>query len=189
MLKGYAIYSFLTQYNTKICKISEICADERATLSELIDNIVKICLKEKACFIIFRSSGEPYADIFDKKGFITVLETVIMSVLLNPQDILIALSEEIRDGTVLELVIRGFEPITLRVGKVGMMIERGKKPNLTVSTDRKTFLKLFFEKTSVWKEFLKGNLGVNKIYRLPTVSRFFKIVRHKKWYMPPGDLR
>jgi len=110
-----------------------------------------------------------------------------MVALLNPKDILSALSEETEDGKILMLLIKGFDPVTVKVGTKGIMVATNEKPDLTVSTDSKTFIRLLFGKTSLTKEFLRRRIALSNILDWTTASHFFNLIKHDKWYIPMGD--
>ena len=185
-LKGYVVYSLLIEDETKVCRVGEVLADSSATLIELVDRLIEKSMEKGADFIILRRCEEPYNDVFDKKRFLTFAESVIMVVLLDPRELLLSISEKVESGKVLNLVIDGFDPITVMVGKKRIMVVEDQRSGLTVSTDSKTFLRLFFGKTSFLKELFHRKIVTNPV-QLSTVSRFFNIIRVKKWYIPSGD--
>lgn len=187
ILRGYAVYSIFIDDGVRALKILEICADRRATLVELIDYIGERGVKEGVDFILLQRCREPYDDVFDKMGFLTFVTNVIMIVLLNPKELLSSLSEEIERGKILKLIIKGFDPINIRVGKKAIMVVENKRYDLTVQTDSKTFVKLFFGKTSFLKELLKRKIVTDNLFHLPTLSHFFSAIKQKEWYIPPGD--
>jgi len=185
-LRGYAVYSIANDDQNRVLRIQEICSDGKETLIKLLDSLVGSGLKEEADFIYLRQCTEQYGDVFDQKGFLTSMESVVMIVLLNPRDILSALSENIKRGEHLTLRIRGFDPITVKVGKKGIKLLEDMQSKVNVSTDSVTFLNFLFGKTSFWKELVKRKVTFD-ILHLPTVYRFFKSISNKKWYIPPGD--
>lgn len=185
-LKGYVVYSLLIEDKMKVCRVKEVCADSSATLNELVDRLTKKNMENGVDFIILRRCEEPYNDVFDKKRFLTSAESVIMVVLLDPRELLLKISENVESGKVLNLAIDDFHPITVIVGKKQIEVVEDERPGLTVSTDSKTFLRLFFGKTSFYREFLHRKIVSNPLH-LSTVSRFFNIIKIKKWYIPSGD--
>jgi len=185
-LRGYAVYFITNDDQNRVLKVQEICSDGKATLMKLLDSIVESGLEEEADFIHLRRCTEPYGDVFDQKGFLTSMESVVMIVLLNPREILSALSENFKGGEPLTLRIRGFDPVTVKVGKKGIMLLEDTQSEVNVLTDSMTFLNFLFGKTSFWKELVKRKVTFD-ILHLPTVYRFFKSISNKKWYIPPGD--
>lgn len=186
-LRGYAIYDLLRNHDVEMCKVLEICADARDTLFKLIERLIERSLMEGVDFIFLRRCEEPYDEVFDEKDFLTFAESVVMVSLLNPKQLLLSFSKKIQCGKILRLVIKGSDPITLRVGKERIMVIDSRKSELAVYMDGKTFLKLIFGKTSFLKEFLKGKVTISNMLRLRTVLRFFNIVRNNEWYIPTGD--
>lgn len=188
-LKGYAICS-LSDYepDLKMYRILELCAAEKEIMEELIDSIIVKGEQRGADFIIIRRCGEPFEDLFDKTGFLNLKESVIMVVLLNPRELLVPLSEEDTEGRSINLNIHGFEPISLIVGRDKIrLLEHKSEPDLVLSMSDKVFLRLFFGKTSMVKEFLRGNIQIKgKIY-INTATRFFRVIKQANWYIPPGD--
>ena len=186
-LKGYAAYYLVNFEQARAYEIREICAEDQDTLTDLIDQIVEKSVKENVDFIFVRRCEEPHEDVFAKKGFFSFTKNVIMVVLLNPEELLLALSKRIENGKVLSLLIKGFDPITIRVGEKGIMVVKNEKPDLTMSTDAKTFLRLWFGRTSFLKEFLRRRVTIGNIPNWTTASHFFKVIKQDKWYIPMGD--
>ena len=187
ILRGYAVYSILISDQIKTCRIEEICADGKAILNELIDRIIRKSTAKGVDFIFLRRCEEPYNDLFDERGFLSIIESAIMVVLLDPIELLLSISKKIERGKILKLIVRGFDPIKVKVGEKGVMVVKDKKYDLTVRTDSRTFLKLFFGKTSLIKEFLRRKIIIDQIFYLPTISRFFNLIKQRRWYIPPGD--
>jgi len=188
-LKGYAICS-LSDYepDLKMYKILELCAAEKEIMEELIDSIIVKGEQRGADFITIRRCGEPFEDLFDKTGFLDLKESVIMVVLLNPKELLVPLSKEDVKGRRVNLEIHGFEPISLVVGKDKIrLLEYKNGPDLVLSMSDKIFLRLFFGKTSVLKEFLRGSIRIKGKIHINTATRFFGIIKQTNWYIPPGD--
>lgn len=185
-LSGYAVYSVTNDDQNRVLNVQEICSDGKATLTKLLDSIVGSGLREEADFILLRRCTEPYGDVFDQKDFLTIMESAVMIALLNSREILSALSENFKGGKPLTLRIRGFDPVTVEVGKKGIMLLEDTQSKVNVLTDSMTFLNFLFGKTSFWKELVKRKVTFN-ILHLPTVYRFFKSISNKKWYIPPGD--
>jgi hypothetical protein len=189
VLKGYAVFTVLSHEKIKPCRIAEICADSPKTLRQLIDQIMDYSVKNGIDFIFLRKGEEPIDIVFDERGFTSFVECVIMSVLLDPYKLLLSMSDNLEGGRILELTIRGFRPILVEVGRRKIrVVEQGRrKPDLRVYTDSKTFLELFFGKTSFLKEYLKRKVTVNKTLSMSTAAHFFDIVRQEKSYIPLGD--
>ena len=186
-LKGYAAY-YLVNFEQAIAyDIREICAEDTETLAQLVDQIVDKSVKDNVDFIFMKWSEEAHRDVLAEKGFSSFSEAVIMTALFNPEELLSTLSEEIGKGKVLKLLIKGFGPLTVKVGEKGIMVVKEEKPDLTVSTDSKTFLKLFFGRTSFLKEFLKRRVILSSILNWTTTNRFFNLIKQDKWYIPMGD--
>jgi len=186
-LKGYAAYCLINFEQNRAYDIREICAEDQDTLTKLIDQIIEKSVEDNVDFIFLRRCEEPHKNVFVKKGFFSFSESVIMGALFNPEELLLALSTQIENGQILNLVIKGFTPVTVRVGKKGIMVVKKEKSDLTVSTDDKTFLRLFFSKTSFLKEFLRKRITISNVLQWTTVNHFFKIIRQDKWYIPMGD--
>ena len=110
-----------------------------------------------------------------------------MIALLNPKELLMALSGRIENGKVLNLLIEGFDPVTVKVGEEGFMVVKEKEPDLTVSTDVRTFLGLFFGRTSLLKEFLRKRITISGILNWRTANHFFSLIKQDKWHIPMGD--
>lgn len=187
VLKGYAVYSIFVRNSFRAFGIMDICVDGKDTLEELINRIIERSRKEGADFIYLRNPVDPYDCVFDTKGFLSFRESIIMVALLDPRQLLSCLSEEINSGSVLRLIIKGFNPISVKVGRNGVAVIEDAKPNLTVVTDSRTFIRLFFGRTSFLKEFLMGKIKVNRILQLKIVIHFFSVIKQKKWYIPFGD--
>lgn len=187
VLRGYAVYAFLPSHQVKALAIQEICADGRPVFIKLVDKIIERSIEEHADFIYLRRCKEPFDDIFDTKGFLDFIEGAIMVSLVNLKELMLSLSEEIRSGEVMELVIEGFHPVRIKVGNEGIMVVKDEKTNFTVYTDSGTFLKLFLGKRSFLKELIKRKIRISNKLFLPTVHRFFKIIEIKNWYIPTGD--
>ena len=186
-LKGYAAYYLVNSEQARAYDIREICAEDQDTLTELIDQIVEKSAKDNVDFIFVRRCKEPHENVFAKKRFFSFSESVIMIALFNPKDLLLTLSKRIETGKVINLIIKGFDPITVRVGEKGIMVVKKEKSDLTVSTDDKTFLRLFFGRTSFLKEFLRRRITIGSITNWTTANHFFNVLRQDKWYIPMGD--
>ena len=186
-LKGYAAYYLTILEQNRAYDIREICAKDQETLIELIDQILEKSVEDNVDFVFVRRCEEPYGNVFVKKGFFSFPENVIMGVLFNPKELLLALSMQIENGEVFNLKIKGFDPITVRVGEEGIMVLEKEKADLTVSTDDKTFLRLLFGRTSFLKEFLRKRITISNVLRWMKVNHFFKVIRQDKWYIPMGD--
>ena len=187
-LKGYAIYSEeLLHDGVKVYRVLEICAESRDVFAELTNQLVERAVKEGVDFIYAKGSDEKFNDVLSERGFFSFFESVVMIALLNPFELFSSLSEEVNQGKTLNIVIKGFDPILLRVGEKGIMVVANEKPDLTVTTDSKTFVKLFFGKTSFFKQLLKGKIRINPVSSLPTAMHFFGLIKQKSCYIPIGD--
>ncbi|UCE29041.1 MAG: hypothetical protein JSV85_07225 [Candidatus Bathyarchaeota archaeon] len=186
-LRGYAAYYLINFEQNRAYDVREICAEDQDTLTELVDQIVKKSVEDGVDFIFLKRCEEPHRNVFARKGFLSFSDSVVMGALLNPEELLLALSTQIKNGKVLNLIIGSFAPFKVRVGDEGIMVVKEEKSDLTVSTDEKTFLKLFFGKTSFLKEFLRKRIVISNVLQWTIVSRFFKVVKQDKWYIPIGD--
>ncbi len=186
-LRGYAVYSTFVRSQFRALRILDICADSRDTITELIKCIIERGRAEGADFVYVRKAASPEDNIFDQKGFISFVDSIIMVVLLNPYELLRAFSQDVMIGTNLKLNIRGFESVIVKVGKKGIKVVTEEKHKMTVSTDTETFLKLSFGRTTFLKQFLKGKIKVSNLFKLPTAHRLFKEIRQEKWHIPSGD--
>jgi len=186
-LKGYAVFGLVNFEQIRAYEVREICAEDEDTEGQLIDQIVNQSVQDNVDFVFVKRCEEPYESVFTKKGFASFVESAVMITLFDPRQLLLTLSERIEKGKVLAMQIAGFDPIIVKVGQNGIMVMDDGEPDLTVSTDSKTFLRLFFGRTSFLKEFLRKRISVSSILSLTVVNRFFKAVRHDKWYIPMGD--
>lgn len=185
-LKGYAILetSLAAQYKALI--VRELCANGKDAFGQLIDLIIERGVEENADSIIWRQCREPYNQILDEKGFLTSSESVIMIALLNPRELLLPLYSPIDVGRVMKLNIKEFDALTIKVGKNGFALVENDQAKFTLSIDMKTFIRLFFGKTSFLVEFLKRKISVN-IQDLWTAKHFFDLIKNQNWYIPSGD--
>lgn len=186
-LKGYAIYSRVLLNGTKAYRVLDITTNERWVFEKLMNQIVENSIKEKIDFIYFKKCDEVYDDVLEKKGFMSFAESVIMIVLLNPHKLLLSLSEEIKCGKVLKLCIEGFEPISVKVGEKRIKVVEAERSDSVVQTNSKTFLKLFFRRTSLIKELFKRNVIIDNLLHLPVAIRFFNVIKQDRWYIPQAD--
>jgi len=186
-LKGYAAFYLVNFDQVKAYDVREIIAEDENTLNQLLEQITDKGMKDDVDFIFLKRCEEPYNNVFAKKGFSPFVESVIMIALFDPRQLLSSLSEKVENGKVLRLVMKGFDPIDIKVGEKRMMLVKEEKPDLVVSTDNKTFIRLFFNRTSFLKEFFRRGVTVNSFLGLATASRFFNIAKQAKWYIPMGD--
>ena len=188
LLKGYAIYSIEHLRGTaKVYRVFEIQAENREIFAELTQQLVERAVQDEVDFIYTKGNYEKFHDVFEERGFISFLESVIMVVLLNPIELFSSISEEVNQGKTLKIVIDGFDPILLRVGEKEIMVVQNDKPNWTVTIDSKTFLKLLFGKTSFLTQFIKGKIKIDSVLGLQTAMHLFGLIRQKSWYIPLGD--
>ena len=171
----------------KAYDVRELCARDEIVLAQLIDEITAKGIKDNVDFIFLKRCEEPYNDLFVRKGFSPFLESVIMIALFDPKELLSSLSEPIENGQILELVIKGFAPISIKVGEKRITVIEAEKSDLIVSTDSKTFLRLFFGRTSFRREFIRRRIRVSSISGLGIANKLFKVIRHDEWYIPMGD--
>lgn len=187
-LKGYALYSDEPMHGgTRAYKILEICAVSGDVFGKLVDLLVERAAKDEVDFIYTKGIDEKFNDVLSEKGFFSFLESVVMTVLLNPYELLSSLSGKANQGRILNIAIKGFDPILLRIGARGVAIVKDGKPDLTVRTDSKTFLKLFFGKTSLFRQLVKGKIRIDSLSNLPTAMRFFGLIKQQNLYVPSGD--
>lgn len=187
ILKGYAVYFVFVRSKLTAMSILDMSAEGEDTLAELINGVIQHGRAKGVDIIYFRKTPGPEDNIFNKKGFMSFVESVIMVTLLNPKELLNAFSQEDVSGTNLHLNIKGFEPVTVKVAKNGIKLVSGEKQDLEVFTDSETFLKLFFGKTTLFKQYLKRRVKVSNILKLMTVHQFFKEIKQEKWHIPHGD--
>ena len=186
-LKGYAVFSELMHGEVKAYKVLEICAMSGDVFDELINLLIERAVRDKVDFIYTKGSDERFNDILFGKGFFSFLESAVMTVLLNPYELLSSLSEKVNQGKILNIAINGFDPVLLRIGEKGVMVITDGKPDLTVRTDSKTFIKLFFGKTSFSKQLFQGKVRINSLTNLPTAMHFFTVIKQQHLYIPLGD--
>jgi hypothetical protein len=186
-LKGYAVFYVMNFDQVRAYDVREIIAEDEKTLTQLLDQISDKGMKDDVDFIFLKRCEEPYARVVNNKGFTAFVESVVMIALLDPQKLLSALSEKVENGKVLRLLINGSDQIDIKVGQKGIMLVNGEKPEFIVSTDSKTFLRLFFGRTSLLSEFLRRRAKLSGIRCLAIARRFFNIIQQSKWYIPMGD--
>ena len=186
-LRGYAVYFTYVRGQFRQLSVLDVCVDGEQTLSELVDRLKDRAKEEDADLIYLRKAVDPSDRIFDKKGFFSFVESIIMVALLNPSELLRALSQEISNGERLNLLIRGFDPITVEVGRNGIKTTDEAKADLIIATDSQTFLKLLFCRTSFFKEWLKGGIKLNRISKFSTANRFFSLIKQERWHIPFAD--
>lgn len=186
-LKGYAAYYLTNIEQARAYDVREICAADEKTFTQLIDQIVDKSKKDQVDFVLLRSGEDPYKEACIKKGFLSFKESVVLVALLDPEELLSNLSEKIENGKILKLVIKDFVPITIKVGQKGIEVVKEGRPDVIMSTDGKTFLRLFFGRTSLLRMILNGKVSLDNILNWTTAARFFSLVRHSKLHIPMGD--
>jgi hypothetical protein len=186
-LCGYVIYFIYARGEFKHLSVLDVCADGEKTLAELVYRLKENAQKEDADLIYVRKAPEQNDVVFDQEGFLSFNESLIMVTLLNPHELLHAISQEIPDGKNLKLILKGFDPITVKIGKTGMKITQNDKTDVTLQTDAPTFLKLYFCRTSFLREWLKGRVKIDRISKLLIAAQFFKVIKQEKWHIPFGD--
>lgn len=187
VLEGYAVYTLLADENIRAYKILEICASSREVLKQLIDHIINRSVRDEIDFVFVRKNEEPLDRMLGEKKFVSFVDCVIMSALLNPRELLMSMSENIDDGEVLELKIKGFDSIYVRTRNGKMKVVDKEKPNVVVKIDSKTFLELLFGKSSFYKELLKRKVIINSLLRISTVVHFFGAIKQERPYIPQGE--
>ena len=188
-LKGYAI-ACLSDFESdlKVYLVLELCATDAATANELIDKVVTRGNRRNADFILIRGCGEPFERSLGRLGFLDFNESVILGLLLNPRQLLAPLCSEGVQGRRVNLEIQGAEPIGLVVGKGGLgLCECGPEAQISLSLDSRVFLKLFFGRTSIWNEILRGHVRIKGKVHILTAARLFRTIRQDRWYIPSGD--
>lgn len=186
-LKGYAAY-YLTDFdNSRAYEVREICAEDEETLAQLIDHVIEKSVEDDVDFVFVRRGEEPYENVFAEKGFFSFPESVVMVILFKPRELLLALSRRIEKGDILHLLINGFDPVPIRVGEEGIMVVEEDEPDLVVSTDARTFLRLFFGRTSLLKEVLGRRIRIGGVLNWTTANHFFNLIKQDKWHIPMGD--
>lgn len=186
-LEGYAAFYLVNFDQVRAYDVREIIAQDENTLTQLLEQITDKGMKDNVDFIFLKRCEEPYNNVFAKKGFLPFVESVIMVALFDPKQLLSTLSEKVESGKVLRLLIKDLDPIDIKLGEKGIMLVKEEKPNLIVSTDSRTFLRLVLGRTSFAREFFKRTVTINGVLGLTVASRFFKLAKQAKWYIPMGD--
>jgi len=187
VLKGYIAFQPSVFDGVEAYGIEEICADSKVTSAKLIDQLIDRSAKDKIDFVFMKKTAELYDDVLSQKGFVSFVESVIMVVLLNPKELLLALSDESENGKTLELIIKGFDPVKVKIGQKGIKVVEDAVTDFTVSMDSKTFLRLFFGEASFLREFVRRRIRVKGMLNLHVIRRFFNLIRQGKVYIPYGD--
>ena len=111
-----------------------------------------------------------------------------MVALINPRELLTALSSESATGRRLNLEMAGFDPISVLVGNSEIKVAGYKsEADITLEMSDKVFVNIMFGKHSLFREFLAGRVKVKGKNRLGIALRFFAIIGQKNLYIPPGD--
>jgi hypothetical protein len=186
-LTGYAAFYMVNFDQVRAYDVREIIAEDENILNQLLDQIAERGMKDNVDFVFLKRCEEPYSKAFARKAFLPFVESVIMIALFDPKQLLSALSEKVENGKVLRLFIKGFDPMDIKIGQNRVMLVNEEKPDLAVSTDHKTFIRLFFARTSFKNGFLARKIKVSSFLDLPTANRFFRIIKQDKWYVPMGD--
>lgn len=187
LLKGYASYLTFARGQLNALGVLDMNAETEDVLEELTETLIQRAEAEGVDIIYFRKTPEPDDRVLDKKGFSSFVETVIVVKLLDLRELLEAFSDPDASGPCIRLDIKGLEPVALIVGKKGIKLLSETKPELEITAESETFLKLFFNQTSVSREFLGRRLRVNNILKLSIAGRFFNLIKQEKWYIPFGD--
>lgn len=186
-LKGYASYLTFVRGQSTALGVLDMNAETEDVLEELTDTLIQLAETEGVDIIYFRKTPGLDDRVLDTKGFSTFVETVMVIKLLDLGELLKAFSDDDASGPRIKLDVKGLEPVTVTAGKKGLKFVSEEKPDLELSTDSETFLKLFFNQTSVLREFLGRRLKVSNILKLSIAARFFNLIRQEKWYIPFGD--
>jgi hypothetical protein len=187
VLRGYASYLTFARGQLTALGVLDMNAEGDDVLEELTEALIQRAEAEGVDIVYFRKTPGPDDRVLDKKGFSSFVETVIAIKLLDPRELLKAFSDDDASGPCIRLDIEGFESITATVGKKGIKLLSETKADLELSTDSETFLKLFFNQTSVMREFLRRRLKTSNISKLLVAMRFFNLIKQEKWYLPFGD--
>jgi len=188
-LKGYAICSLSElKPDVKRYQVLELCATERDVMNELITRVIADGKEREADFIMLAQCDDLFEDLLAKNEFIDFTGFTVMVTLLNPKELLRAVSAEGITGRILNLEIDRFRPISLVIGEKAIrVIEDRLKADITLSMSDRVFVNILFGRTSFFREFLKGKIRVKNKIHLNVAIRFFNSIRQKKLYMPTGD--
>lgn len=188
VLRGYAVV-LLEEADMRTYYVLELCAESEEIAVKLIDEILEMGKAEDVDVINIKPCDDKVLDsILDKRRCLSMVSGLIMVALTSPRDLLKALSTDVKEGVLVELSIQGFTPIKLVVGKRGFkVVENSNKPCVVIRMDAKTFLRIFFNKVSFWRAWLAGKIKIDKLRYIMVAHRFFKFIRHERWYIPPGD--
>ena len=186
-LVGYAVLEYSTYELNKISIIREMCASSSEVFLKIVDKITEKALEQNVDFIVWRKCQEPFDELLNEKGFLTFEESIVMIALLNLRDFLKSLAaKEVDDGKIAKLGIKGFEPLSVKIGRDSLSIAGNDENGFAISTDGLTFVRLFLGQTSFFKEWLKGKLKVS-VFNFNEARRFFSLIENKRWYIPSGD--
>lgn len=186
-LKGYAAFYLVNFDQVKAYDVREIVAEDQNTLERLLSQISDKGVKDNVDFVFLKRCEELYNHVFAKKGFASFIESVIMIAMFDPSQLFSAISGQVKKGKVLRLMIKGFNPLTIKVGEKEVMLTDNEKPTITISTDHRTFTRLLFGRTSLKKEYLRGTVKISSVFSFVAASKFFAIIRQPTWYIPMGD--
>lgn len=188
-LEGYAICSLSElKASVKMLQVLEFCATEKEVMDELLTKVTAKGNEKGADFITLAQYNEPFADLLATHEFVDFTGFTVMAALLNPKELLVALSAENISGRRLNLEINGFSPISLVVGEDKIkVIEYDPKAEVVLAMSDKAFVNAFFGKTSLLGELLKGEIKVKGKVHLNLAMKFFGIIKQRKAYIPIGD--
>jgi len=190
VLEGYAVWTISKgrRLHLKGLVVTELCASQAKPLIDLLDKIIELGIKKKVDFILLRRFYEPHDKIFSRLGFMNLRMNVLMPILINLEQLLKPLSEPGVTGKSIKLQIREQVPLFVIVGKNRFSISTDiENPDLIISTDSKVFLRLFFNRTSIIREFLKKTISFSCKRRFLTALKFFNMIKQKQWYFPDAD--
>ena len=172
----------------KSLQVLEFAAESREVMAELVGKLEVMAKAKDADLISLACFDELYDDLLAKNGFIDFAGSAVMVALINPKELLAALSSEGVTGRRLNLEIAGFDPISLVVGDDRIeVVESKPETDITLAMSDKTFVNIMFGTTSLIPEFLRGRIKVRGKTRLGIAMRFFAIIKQEKLYIPPGD--
>jgi len=186
VLKGYAALAYMSIKQNKALVVREMCADTEETFQQLIDRVIDKGVRRNVDFIVWRKCQETFDDVLEKRGFLTFSESIIMVALLNTKEFLKPFSEDVECGKVARLIIKGLEPVFIRIGKDKFSIIENGREDFTIFINGLTFIKLFFGKSSFFKEWLKRKVKVSISHYL-AAKHLFEMLKNERWYIPSGD--
>lgn len=187
-LKGYAVCAAGEMIGGgRLLQVLEFGAENEEIMTELMVKLEARTKDESIDLISLTCFDESYDDLLTRKGFIDFASSAIMVALINPQELLAALSSKGVTGRRLNLEIAGFNPISVLVGENEIEVAEYNPEGVTLAMSDKTFVNIMFGKASLMREFLKGRIKVRGKSQLGIARRFFAIIKQENLYIPPGD--